>query len=304
MSFWDDKRVVITGSEGLMGTPLKALLTAAGAEVNGFDILQGNDILDLSSLSRAFKDTDAVFHLAANSGVEQSRNDGYMAWKVNVGGTLCVLEAARQAGVGGVIAASSNHVYGIQPKGATDERAALNQLDTYSATKIAADVMVRSYAHNYGLLTAAVRNTNCFGPDDPHSDHIIPGTINAVLRGDRPVIKGTGTTQKSYLYVDDVAEAYADIAEWLLTGKQGGWAFNVSTKPVQVRSLVTQIAELMGREDLEPVVLGRESDQADEHLDWVLVHKETGWMPKHTLREGLIKTIVGFKSRELDRVPA
>ena len=255
MTFWDRKTVLVTGSSGLMGPYVCKRLLEAGANVVGYDsnpkgtlpwhglvghlpVMEGS-ILELESLRRVKGGADIVIHLAAMSNVEKTRAAGLMAYEVNVRGTYMVLEAClRSKGVQAVVAASSNHIYGPQTKYPTTEDAPFNQLDTYSATKAAADILARSYAHNYGLAVAVIRNTNCFGPCDPHDDHLIGGTIKSLLIREKAIIRSKGLTKKAYLHVDDVARAYILAAEWLATKKKSGEAFNVSTSSVAVVSVV------------------------------------------------------------------
>lgn len=305
MSSWEGKRVLVTGSEGLMGRPLVAALTMQGAILSRFDMTFGRDVLiadDIRLEVRAFA-PDVVFHLAAQSGVEASRSSALDTWRVNVMGTVNVLEACRAVpSIKAVVVASSNHVYGRQDSAPYREDAPLRQLDTYSATKIAADVAARSYWHNYRVPTAVVRNTNCFGPDSRHTDHLIEGTILSLLRGERPVIRGTGQTRKSYLHVDDVVSAYLCIAEAIATGKASpGEAWNVAGQSLSVLEIVDIICRLMGS-TLTPVVLGQPNDQSDEYLDARKV-KALGWQPTY-LSDGLKDTIAGFVSRTQETVHA
>ena len=298
MSFWDGKRVLVTGGAGLMGRPLRRSLAALGAAVRDYDIVDGQDILDLGDLQNAVAGVDAVIHLAAMSNVEVCRKAGYAAYQNIVVGTLNVLEACRAYNPQmPVVVASSNHVYGEQKTLPVSENAPLNQLDTYSAAKIAADYLARSYAHNYGVNVVIMRSTNCFGPNDPHSGHIVPSTITAVLNGKAPVIKSNGFTKKSYLYVDDVIDAYIAAAEWVGSGPyRQGTVFNVSDTPVSVLDLVHTILKVMGA-TVKPEVLGIPNDQHDEDLNDSFIRKATGWKPKHTLQEAIALTVAGFKER-------
>jgi CDP-glucose 4,6-dehydratase len=307
LTFWVGKRVWVSGSEGLIGKPLADALVRAGATpIYRFDFVLDNshDVTNGIRVRNSIETCapDIVFHLAANSGVESSRSKGRDAWAVNVMGTVNVLEACRDTNVQAVVVASSNHVYGKQDTVPSMENAPLRQLDTYSATKIAADYATRSYWHNYKVPTVAVRNTNCTGPDDPHLEHIIPATILALLRGEAPVIKSTGTTRKSYLHVDDVVSAYLVIAEAVATGKFApGEAINVSDKPVAVLDIVNTIRALMGGP--APVVLGQTNDQNHEWLDTLRIEL-LGWKPKYTLDEALADTIRGFRERFGTKVTA
>ena len=305
MSFWTDKKLLITGSEGLMGKPMSRMAAQKGAAIIPYDKALGADVLSVPQIYADFEhlSPDIVIHLAAVSGVNVSRETPQESFALNVMGTVNVLEASRRADVSAVVVAASNHIYGQQSKRPTREDAQFNQLDPYSASKTCADYVTRSYAHTYNLPTAVIRNTNCYGPNDPHGDHIIPGTIRTILSGNPPVIRGKGETKKAYLYVDDVAEAYLMVAEWLAKGGKKGEAFNVSTTNLSVITLVNQIMALMEDEIAvispaqSPIIEGRPDDQADEDLDWTKIMEEVGWTPKHTLAQGLAKTIDGFRAR-------
>jgi nucleoside-diphosphate-sugar epimerase len=300
VSFFYGLNVLVTGGYGLMGAPLVKMLKEQGANVKVYDKVDGKDINSLSNLETGMWAMDVVFHLAAMSGVEQTRDAGWHGWYVNTFGTLNVLEAARRCAktVKAVVIASSNHVYGQQDTYPVLETAPLRQLDTYSASKIAADYMARSYHHNYDVPTVIMRNTNCYGPDDPHTDHIIPSTIAAALDGERPVIQGNGLTSKSYLYVDDVVQAYLDATQWSMEHGVFGEAYNVASPPISVLELVRLILDAMGKVDITPVILNESNDQADEMMDDSKLRVRTGWWPQTPLAEGIRLTVKGLQARQ------
>jgi len=300
MTFWQGKKVVVTGGSGLMGTPMRAKLEELGADVVNANLPKW-DVTNPASMLAVVADRDICIHLAAVSHVEDSRSNPLTAWQTNVQGTWNVLDACRTYKLGAVVVAASNHVYGAQPTYPVPETAQLNQLDTYSATKICVDYITRSYAHNYGLPAAVIRNTNCFGPDDPHSSHIVPGTILSLLEGKTPVIRSTGATKKGYLYVDDVVDAYLLVAQRMYrTGDslipQHG-VFNVGAPAISSLKLVQKIMDLMLDRLEDPIVLGQANDQHDEQMDSSRI-KALGWEPKYTLEQGLEKTITWFREHQ------
>ncbi len=307
MTFWANQKVVVTGCSGLMGGHLCKLLLEEGAYLTGYDLtgegtlsshgLAGQfpviqeDIRNRETLYRAIRRHGVVFHLAAVSGVEASKQNPKRAWTVNVSGTGVVLDTCKAAGIdGAVVVASSNHIYGFQEALPVPETAQLNQLDTYSATKIAVDYMARSYAHNYRVPTVIMRNTNCFGPHDPHRDHIVGGTLYALVQGQRPVIRGTGKTSKSYLHVADVARAYMAAAEWEAETGRCGEVFNVSDKPISVRDFVDLMCQATGHADLLPIVLGQGNDQNNEWMDDTKLRTLTTWRPRYSLESAIQET--------------
>jgi CDP-glucose 4,6-dehydratase len=291
--FWQDKKVLVTGSEGLIGLPMCDALEAEGADVGRFDLVLGNDVLNM----RSMVNVDVCIHLAADSNVESSRENPLTAFDVNIRGTWLVLEAAREYNVP-VVIASSNHVYGQQKDYPVPESAQMNQLDTYSVTKVCADYIARAYAHNYGLPVAIMRNTNCYGPRDPHSNHIVPGTIQSILDGNAPVVHSNGQTAKSYLHVGDVVTAYLLVAEKLHKGEiETGEAFNVSGNAITALGIVGVIKDLM-HDTSETVILREPNDQSNEELDSSKI-RALGWEPKYTLDRGLIETIQWFRNQRV-----
>ena len=305
------QRIIVTGCSGLIGSALCERLLHEGADLVGYDLepegmlksrgisgefaVMEGDIRNVESAQIALKNADVCYHLAAISGVEAARNQPLAAFNINVQGTWSVLEACRLEGVSKVITASSNHIYGYQSEKPVREYQRMNQLDTYSAPKICADYTAQAYAHNYGRPVAIVRNTNCYGPHDPHTDHIIPGTIKAIMKGEEPVIRGNGQTKKAYLYIDDVIDAYLAVAT-ILPYKRGE-AFNVSTNHTSVSNLVETIINTMKglkglpSEVVKPKVLGGFNDQNDEDMDSTKIRAATDWTPKHTLESGISKTV-------------
>lgn len=321
---WKDKTILITGACGLIGAPLCFRLLQEGAIVHPLDVnppgifgayaldwntLQGVNAnlvtVSIKELANVVRGADVIFHLAAISGVEQSRQNPWLAYQTNVMATVNMLEAVRLTDPGKVIiVASSNHIYGSQYRALekTREGAPLWQMDTYSVSKICADYIARSYAHNYKVHTVIIRNTNCFSPYDPHDDHLIPSTILSLLAGHRPVIRGTGETIKSYLYVEDVVDAYMKAAEWALGSGIWGSVFNVSDERISVLDMVKSIIRLMNS-PLEPVLQNQRNDQQDESLDSTKIRRFTGWYPRHSLTEGLQLTIDGFEKRQRTVIP-
>lgn len=313
MTFWKGKRVFVTGCSGLIGGPLCKILLAGGAQVLGYDLdsegtlrdhgihgrfnIAKGDVMELDHLQAQMYGQDIIFHLAANSNVEASRQNGYRALETNIMGTLNVLEAARINEAKAVVIASSNHIYGWQPEMPYEEDAPLRQLDTYSVSKICADYLARAYAHNYGVPTAVVRSTNCYGYGDPHTGHLIPSTILSLLRDEQPVINGDGKRSKSYLYVTDVAEAFLRVAHYAVEGQPKGLSFNVSTDPITVLDLVNTIIRVMGK-DVEPIILGNKDDQHDEWLDSSRLKAATWWEPNVSLEDGIRTTAAYYKAKQ------
>lgn len=257
------------------------------------DIMEHTETFDAVSVTRP----DIVIHLAAQSGVAQANKNRMASAKLNIDGTLNVLEAAYISHVKGIITASTNHVYGEQPQFAgeydrfshyQEDVLPMNERNWYTATKIAADVLSQAWAHNYDLNVVTIRPTNAFGPGDPHTDHIIPATILSILNGNVPVIKHTGLTKKAYMHAADTASGIIAVAENMEQFR--GQAVNiVGTKPISVVRLVRRILDLM-ESPLRPFLEDNPYDGHDEALSGAKL-ASVGWEPKYTLDAALTETI-------------
>jgi len=310
--FWKGRRVLITGASGFLGAWLARLLLERGAEVRGFDLATGvclaahgldgrlpiahGSVLDLAVLERALRDqgTEVCFHLAGQSMIEGAAAGAVAALDVNIRGTWTVLEACRRAGpLRGVVCASSNHAYGPQRTAPFAEEASMNQLDVYGASKACADILARCFATSFDMPVVAVRNVNSFGPGDPHTSHIVTGSVLALLRGEAPVIRSDGSPMKAYLHARDTMTAYLLLGEH--AGEPGvrGEAFNVTpAAPVRVRDLVRTLIAVAGKAGVEPVVAATDLSQKDffEHLSGEKLERVLGWTPALSLEAGLADT--------------
>lgn len=310
--FWTGRRVLITGAGGFLGAWLARLLLDDGADVRGFDLAPGvclgahglaervpimtGSVLDGPALERALRDhgVEVCFHLAGQSMIEGAAAGPVAALEVNIRGTWTVLEACRRTpGLRATVCASSNHTYGPQRTAPFPEGAPLNQLDVYGASKACADVVARSFAHNFGMPVVAVRNVNSFGPGDPHTSHIVTGSILALLRGEAPVIRSDGSPVKAYLHARDTLTAYQLLAEHAEVPGIRGEAFNVTpAAPVSVLDLVRAIIRVSGRTGVEPTVAATDLSQKGffEHLSGDRLQRALGWTPAFTLEDGLRDT--------------
>ena len=309
--FWQGRRVLITGAGGFLGAWLSRLLLDDGAEVRGFDLTPGvclrahgiadrvpitpGDVLDLAAMERALRDhgIEVCIHLAGQSMIEGAAAGPLGAFEANIRGTWTVLEACRRTpGLRAAVCASSNHTYGPQRDAPFPEDAPLNQLDVYGASKACADILTRCFAANFDLPAVAVRNVNSYGPGDPHTSHIVTGSVLALLRGDAPVIRSDGSPVKAYLHARDTMSAYKLLAEHAGDAAVRGEAFNVTpAAPVSVLDLVRTLVRVSGRR-VEPTVTSVDLSQKGyfEHLSGDKLQRALGWTPTFSLEDGLRDT--------------
>jgi nucleoside-diphosphate-sugar epimerase len=220
-------KMLVTGGAGFIGSHIVRRLLAMGREVRVLDnlstghienlssvaheieFLQG-DIRDIVAVREAMQGCDAVVHLAAVPSVPRSIADPATSHDANATGTLNVLMAARDAGVGRVVAASSSSIYGSNPELPKRESLQPLPISPYAVSKLAAESYCRSFFEVYGLETVALRYFNVFGPrQDPNSEYaaVIPKFIQSLRNGEPPVIFGDGEQSRDFTYVSNVVDA-------------------------------------------------------------------------------------------------
>lgn len=313
--FWKQRRVFVTGGTGLLGSTLIEALLARGAGVTSLirdwipdskllesDLLARTTVVrgeleDLSVLIRALNEheIDTVFHLGAQTIVGTAARSPLSTFEANIRGTWNLLEACRLAPklVQRVIVASSDKAYGEHPVLPYTEDAALQGRFPYDVSKSCADLIALSYWHTYQTPVAVTRCGNLFGGGDLNFNRLIPGTIRSVLQGERPVIRSDGSYVRDYFYVRDAADAYLQLAERMPGETLIGRAFNFGTEtPVSVLECVAQIVSLMGRPELEPIILNEASREIPrQYLDCTRAREAMGWHPRWSVDDALRETI-------------
>lgn len=325
-AFWQGRRVLVTGATGLLGSWLVPLLHARGADVtvlvrdavprsllvsggwlDKIGVVRGS-LTDDALLRRSFAEygTQTVFHLGAQTLVGVAKVDPVSTLEVNVRGTWLLLEAARQAGVAQVVMASSDKAYGDSDQLPYVEDQPLRGRFPYDCSKSCADLICTMYAQTYGLQVAISRCGNLFGGGDLNLSRLIPGVIMATLRSEPFQIRSDGLFVRDFLYVEDAAAAYLALAEGLarepvLAGQAVN--FGLELRPTMI-DLVRQVLAIMGRPDLEPVVLNQASAEIREQtLDASKARRLLGWVPEHGMASGLERTVAWY-TRHFDQLAA
>jgi CDP-glucose 4,6-dehydratase len=155
------------------------------------------------------------------------------------------------------------------------------------------------YARTFGLRAAIVRCGNLFGGGDLNFSRLIPGVIQATLRGERFLIRSDGKFVRDFLYVEDAADAYLLLAERLAADPTlAGEAFNfgLEMRPTMLE-LTRKILNTMGRSDLEPVLQNIASSEIrEQYLDAGKARERLGWKPRYGMDEGLRRTIDWYQT--------
>ena len=169
------------------------------------------DLRDYEKIRLIFNEYefDYIFHLGAISEVRKCQTDPKLAYDVNLGGTLNVLECARlysNAIAIGVSSSDKAYGSGTVPYNETQR---LNGESIYEVSKMCTDVMAKSYFENYGMPIFVTRCCNIYGEGDANFSRLIPNSIRKLLIGESPVIyKGNSESTREFIYVSDVASAY------------------------------------------------------------------------------------------------
>ncbi len=315
---WRYRPVFVTGCTGLLGSWLTAWLVERGAMVVGLvrDGVPRSNFYGLGLAERvvtvrgAVEDYDliertlneyeieVVFHLAAQTLVGIANENPRSTFSTNIAGTVNVLEAGRRARrLRAMVVASSDKAYGAQAELPYREEAPLMGRHPYDVSKSCADLLAQAYAASYRTPVAITRCGNFFGGGDLNWNRLVPGTIRALLDGERPLIRSDGTMRRDYIYVQDAVGAYALLAEKLLAGDAIGSAYNFSNEsPLTVLEMATLLGRLVGREDLRPIVLDEATNEIPQQfLSAARARKELGWKPEHTLEDGLAETIAWYR---------
>ena len=313
----------MTGAHGLLGSWLvRALLERdervvvlrhgpapdSALVLDGFEaqctVVDG-DVLDGHGLSSAMahQDVGSVFHLAAQPIAGTALRSPEATFDANIRGTWTVLKACRDHGVGSVVVAGSQTAYGRAGRQPKREDDCLRPSTPYDASKAAADLVARSYAHSFGVPVAVTRFANTYGGGDRQTSRLVTGAVAAALAGRDPVVRSDGSPERDFLYVEDAVGAYLAIADRLQEpggGGASGEAFNAGGQRRHcVLEVVERICSAAGT-GVHPDVQGAPVPADDVDRQWVDASKLTelaGWRPQVGLEEGIERTLAWYRAR-------
>lgn len=302
-------RLLITGGAGFIGSNLAAHALASdqvqtvrvlddfstGARRNlaslDIDVVEGS-LLDPAALDAAVDGVDAVVHLAGFSGVALSLENPVACHEVNVTGTLRLLEACRERGVGYVTAASSSAVYGGNPAPRVHEREWVRALSPYAASKLAAEQYLLAYQSCYGLPTLVFRPFNVYGPGQSAGHAyaaVVPAFIDALLRGRALRVNGDGKQTRDFTYVGTVCRVLLDaVLRRVVSPEPVNLASGTRTTLLELIALLEDVTGLSATVVHEPPRAGEVShSQADD----TRLHRLFPDVAPVELRAGLSQTV-------------
>ena len=295
------RRILVTGSSGLIGKALSAELRAAGHEVSGLD-LHGSgesrgDLRNRAAVERARDGCAGVVHLAAVSRVIDGERDPLACQVVNVGGTRVLLEAASGRSVPPwLIYASSREVYGQPDRLPAQVSAPRRPVNAYGRSKVEAEDLVEAA----GLRTAILRFSNVYGATDDHADRVVPAFARNAVLG-RPLRVDGRDCTFDFTHLSDTVRGILEAVRRLEAGQRLAPIHLLTGTPTTLGELAALAVELAGGGSTVVEAPSRSFDVHRFHGDPGRAARLLGWRAEVSLREGLARLIRDF--RALDVAP-
>jgi UDP-glucose 4-epimerase len=305
---------LITGGAGFIGSNIAEHLVGQGCSVRVFDnfstgkranvqsfaakaeIVEG-DLRDPKSIEQAVKGVRYVLHLGAIPSVTRSVEDPLTTNEVNIGGTVNLLVAARDAGVKRVVFTSSSSVYGDTPTLPKREDMPPSPLSPYAVHKITGEYYAAIFWRLYGLETVSLRYFNVFGPrQNPQSQYaaVIPRFITAILRDESPTIFGDGSQTRDFSHVENVI--HANVLACEASKEALGQSFNIACGGrISLLDLVATVNKILGKNVKPKFDPPRPGDILHSQADIAKAEKLLGWKPRVDFPEGIAKTVAWYQ---------
>lgn len=308
------KKVLVTGSDGFIGSHLTEQLVKQGHKVRAFsyynsfnswgwlDILPKEilneievftgDIRDPNGVMESMKGIDEIYHLAALIAIPFSYHSPDSYVDTNIKGTLNVLQAARDLDTSRILVTSTSEVYGTAQYVPIDEKHPYQGQSPYSATKIGADRIAESFYRSFDMPITIVRPFNTYGPRQS-ARAVIPTIITQLLAGKEEIKLGSLTPTRDFNYVKDTVQGFIEIAKSINTI---GEEINIATQ--QEISIGELAQEMINQINPNAKIICEEERLRPEksEVNRLLgsnekIKRMTNWKPKYTLEQGLAETI-------------
>lgn len=316
-----NKKVLITGADGFIGSHLVERLIAEGCQVKAFcyynsfnswgwldtlsketldkiEVFSG-DVRDPNGVRTAMKGTDVVFHLAALIAIPYSYHSPDSYIDTNIKGTLNIVQAAKDLGIERVLVTSTSEVYGTAQYIPIDEKHPRQPQSPYSGSKIGADCIAESFYRSFDLPVTIVRPFNTFGPRQS-ARAVIPTIISQLLNGMETIKLGDLTPTRDLLFVKDTVNGFVEIAkaESLI-----GHDCNIATQTeISVKDLAQTLIDLINPN----AGIAQDDDRLRPAKSEVFrlygsnekLKQHTAWTQQYTFKDALAETIEWFKQPE------
>ena len=320
------KTILVTGGAGYVGSHACKALASAGyrpvvydnlsrghAEAVRWGPLVRGDLDDKEGLVRTISAhrIEAVMHFAALAAVGESVTEPDLYYRNNVGGSLALFAAMRDAGIETIVFSSTCAVYGVPSRVPIGETTAKAPLNPYGETKLAIERALHWYSEAYGFRYAALRYFNAAGADpggeigEDHNPetHLIPRALRAALGRAEPIeIYGTdyptpdGTAIRDYIHVTDLAEAHMRALDCL--NQEESFAANLGTgRGSSVCEVIRAVEQVTGRPVPKRAAARRPGDPPELVADPTIVRERLGWQARHSDLGTIVRTALGWETR-------
>jgi len=316
-----DKKVLVTGADGFIGSHLVEGLLEEGCQVKAFvfynsfnswgwldhlpkekkdaiEIFMG-DIRDPNGAREAMKGRAIIFHLAALIGIPFSYHSPDSYVDTNIKGTLNILQAARDLSCERVIVTSTSEVYGTALFVPIKEDHPRQGQSPYAATKIAADYMAESFHKSFNVPVVVARPFNTYGPRQS-ARAVIPTIITQLLTGKTEIKLGAVHTTRDFVFVEDTVQGFIEIAK----AKDAiGEEINIATKTEismgELAQKLIQIINPRARVVMDDQRMRPTNSEVERLMgDNAKIKQLTRWQPKYSFDQGLTETIEWFKDEK------
>jgi UDP-glucuronate 4-epimerase len=326
----DSRRVVLTGGAGFIGSHLAEALLRLGCQLTIVDKLdefyspawkQANldeirrvgefqffpaDICDVVQIREILSKArpDLIIHLAARAGVRPSIEQPHLYERVNIAGTLTLLDLCRELKIPQFIFGSSSSVYGASSHAPfSEEEIALRPISPYAATKLAGESLAYTYAHLFGLSVVCLRFFTVYGPRQ--RPDLAIHKFTALIEAGKPIpIFGDGSTGRDYTYIHDIVAGVLAAMDYEV-GFDSRVPFEVfnlgNSHPVKLRQLVELLEEATGK---KAIVEQKPVQSGDVPLTWAEISKAgrlLGYQPRTQLTDGLQQFVAWYRTADPGR---
>ena len=313
------KKVLVTGAAGFIGSNfVRTLLRKApDAQIIAVDVLTyaGNlenldgcldgarcrfvraDICDSASLEPLFADgLSWVVNFAAESHVDRSIHGAQEFVRTNIAGVQVLLDLARKHPVDRFLQVSTDEVYGsLGPTGAFSETTPIAPNSPYSASKAAADMLVRAYHHTFGLPTLITRCSNNYGPYQ-FPEKLIPLFVTNLLAGQKVPLYGDGLNVRDWIHVEDHCDAILTVLDRASPGSVYNIGGQCELRNIEIARAI--LRALGCSESMIQYVKDRPGHDRRYAMDIELIKSDLGWNPKKRFDEGITQTVQWYRDNE------
>jgi UDP-glucose 4-epimerase len=301
-------KIIVTGGAGFIGSHVVDKLIEKGHDVIIFDIVQPKyhamdkrvehrygSLLNLEDLKKAMNDVDIVYHLAAVANVKDVFEEPLYSERVNVGGTMNVLEAARITGVNRVIYGGTDWVYSNTDSMKVDETTPLRTpTHMYTSTKLISEFYCQNYNDLYGLKYTILRYGIPYGPR-ARPGAVVPIFVDLVMKGKPITIAGDGSQFRQFVYVEDLAEGNALAVKPIAKNK----IYNLDGKEkITIKQIAETVQKVLGKQVEIKHIPERPGDSKGREVSSEKAKTELGWEPATSFEEGVKKYVGWVKKKD------